>query len=412
MFTQFQYNEENGQQRQMTSNNNNNAIPQPELNAPSAQMGFAEMDIEDRVRNFTDADHENVVGKFAGLDIQEVKNIMANARLQRFSVRIKEIFEFTVPHINKEGFLFPAMMAAKIAGYNYTEEKHFIENVLKVQGREGVDWVSRKNKDIPEFNYQGQLGVENGENPRIEYDMPGNTEKFVLERKRSNNSKYAFVTERFLRYLVAKAQTEVGGEYLYFLIAVHDVMVAIRDALMREAASKRKYDEMRESTRQWMNDEFRKRAQVAEICQVELAARTAVLDSFKHEYRFLNEMGMDNRDKIYFKSLYKNMVFNEPGYNPLFLAGTSRPAIADAATPPNREISIHLVARAMNVDVRNCSARIGKLMARRWREANPGKEIPTRQVEFQGRPILENAYFETDRPMMEQCIREVLAQQN
>lgn len=104
----------------------------------------------------------------------------------------------------------------------------------------------------------------------------------------------------------------------------------------------------------------------------------------------------DDRDRLYYKDVLKKC--DEPGYA----------AVTDTEDARGREISIALVCQELGVNPNGRSPQIGRLMARRWREAHPGEEIPKRDTLYNGRPYKENVYFQRDYDMMEACIREVL----
>jgi hypothetical protein len=107
--------------------------------------------------------------------------------------------------------------------------------------------------------------------------------------------------------------------------------------------------------------------------------------------------GLDDRDKLYFKDILKKS--NDPGYA----------AIQDTTDERGREISIALVCQEIGVSPRGKSPQIGALMKRRWTEAHPGQTPPKRDTMFNGRPYKENVYYQRDYAMLEQCIRDVLA---
>ena len=113
---------------------------------------------------------------------------------------------------------------------------------------------------------------------------------------------------------------------------------------------------------------------------------------------------LDERDKILLKDLSRRML------NPCTIlegvAGSSTLAITGGEAPL-KEISIQIVALKLGLKLGNHSSKVGKAMARRYR-AKYSKEPPKRTVIFHGRPIPENAYFETDTDLMEAAVKEVL----
>lgn len=114
--------------------------------------------------------------------------------------------------------------------------------------------------------------------------------------------------------------------------------------------------------------------------------------------KLINEIiPLDDRDKLYFKDVLK--MCGNAGYA----------AITDTPDEERgREISIALVAQEIGVNPNGQSPVIGKLMAKRWKDAHPGEEPSKRDTLYQGRPYKENAYFQRDYVMLEACIRECL----
>jgi hypothetical protein len=126
---------------------------------------------------------------------------------------------------------------------------------------------------------------------------------------------------------------------------------------------------------------------------------------------------LDDRDRLYFKDMI--MRAGRPGYD---FGGSSIVAIApgDSASVPvpvaevaapvaGREISIALVCAELGLHPGSRSSAIGKRMVQCWRKAHPGRqEPPKRDTLYQGRPYLENAYFQADYEMLADCCREVL----
>lgn len=113
----------------------------------------------------------------------------------------------------------------------------------------------------------------------------------------------------------------------------------------------------------------------------------------------INELKpLDDRDKLYFVDLIK--MCDAPGYA----------RIEDQQTrceTRGREISIALVAQELGVNTANKNSQIGKLMASRWRAANPQKEFVKRDTMYLGRPYKENVYYQCDYGMLAECIKEV-----
>jgi hypothetical protein len=103
----------------------------------------------------------------------------------------------------------------------------------------------------------------------------------------------------------------------------------------------------------------------------------------------------DDRDRIYYKDLLKKS--DDPGYA----------VIQDTVDPRGREISIQLVAQELGINPRSNGPMIGRLMAKRWREAHPNEEIPKRDTLYQGKPYKENTYYQCDYDMLAACIREI-----
>lgn len=136
--------------------------------------------------------------------------------------------------------------------------------------------------------------------------------------------------------------------------------------------------------------------------KLRLEERKLSLAEKNHDFQYkrirrLEEQGMfDDRDRLYFKDILKKS--GDPGYA----------RIQDTNDERGREISIALVCQEMEVNPNGKSSQIGRLMARRWRELHPGEEIPKRDTLYMGRPYRENAYYQRDYALMQQCICEVL----
>lgn len=103
---------------------------------------------------------------------------------------------------------------------------------------------------------------------------------------------------------------------------------------------------------------------------------------------------LDGRDKILLKDLSKRLL------NPSTILAVGGSSTLSITAPPPKEISIQVVALGLGLKVGNHASKIGKAMARLYR-AKYGKEPNKRRIIFQGRPVDENAYFETDADMME-----------
>lgn len=108
-----------------------------------------------------------------------------------------------------------------------------------------------------------------------------------------------------------------------------------------------------------------------------------------------DEFGMDDRDKLYYKDLFKKS--SDPGYA----------AIQNTEDVRGREISIALVCQEIGINPQGKNPQIGRVMAKKWRERFPDNEIPKRDTIFLGRPYKENAYYQCDYDLMEQSIRDV-----
>jgi len=158
-------------------------------------------------------------------------------------------------------------------------------------------------------------------------------------------------------------------------------------------------------------DAARKRARIEakEDRDEELAIMQHQQTIVQHRHNLLNiyrtSLGtLDGRDEIILKDFSMRML--NPGTMFERVTGSSTLAITGGEAPL-KEISIQIVALKLGLKLGNHSSKVGKAMARRYR-AKYSKEPPKRTVIFHGRPIPENAYFETDTDLMEAAVKEVL----
>lgn len=139
-------------------------------------------------------------------------------------------------------------------------------------------------------------------------------------------------------------------------------------------------------------------ARVAELQLTAIKDQRSVIDVYRDS---LGEL--DGRDKIVLKDLTKRML--NPTSTLAHVVPTNQLAVTGGATP--QEISIQIVAVELGVPVANHASAIGRAMARRYRERY-NKEPTKRRVLYHGRPLDENAYFDTDRDLMVAAIKEVV----
>lgn len=107
---------------------------------------------------------------------------------------------------------------------------------------------------------------------------------------------------------------------------------------------------------------------------------------------------LDHRDKLFVQDIVRTSM-------------KRKFAQTETVAPANKEISIPIVAQEMGVNTRNMGGLIGKKLVRLWRDRygkSNEEQPPKRQTTYLGRPILENTYYEADRDLMEQAIREVV----
>lgn len=128
------------------------------------------------------------------------------------------------------------------------------------------------------------------------------------------------------------------------------------------------------------------------------------LDHIKRLDEFI---GLDDRDRLYYKDMMKMAFENKPGYSG-FLTDSLQVNNEENQNERGREISIALVCQELGVNPRGKSSQIGRIMAKRWREAHPGEEIPKRDTLYNGRPYKENVYYQCDYDMLAGVIEEVL----
>ena len=164
-------------------------------------------------------DPDSIVGvytKFAGLDLGRQEEVTGHPRLAKFSDRSKEVYLFLARHRNDSGdgeFVVPAMVAAPMLGFTFTEQIAVVRKVLKKHGKEGEDW---KHLSIP-LIFKHDLEVM-FKIPGV----PGGELKFVKPTR--GNHKYPFLTLPFTRLLAIRGSTELCKELSELMIVMHDLL--------------------------------------------------------------------------------------------------------------------------------------------------------------------------------------------
>jgi hypothetical protein len=124
-------------------------------------------------------------------------------------------------------------------------------------------------------------------------------------------------------------------------------------------------------------DAFRVNAEAQQLC----------ISNFRDVESVMSTLGMDARDKVLLRDASKRLLSATTGGSPL--------------EDKRMEISIPLVARKYGLqytDGKSCN--IGKLMKRLYVARHNGHDPVKRQVDYHGRPILENAYWSEDEDLM------------
>jgi hypothetical protein len=113
------------------------------------------------------------------------------------------------------------------------------------------------------------------------------------------------------------------------------------------------------------------------------------IENFRQVENVMSAMGMDERDKILLRDASKRLL--STGGSPLLELDAKRSRM---------EISIPMIAQKHSLKYEDGkSENIGKLMKKLYMARHDEQPVK-RQVDYHGRPILENAYWSDDEDLM------------
>ena len=327
---------------------------------------------------------DQMIVRFNTLDTSERSAVLSRPALGRFSVETKQVYQWNCAMMDKgcNEFSVPAMLVPAILGMEYSEafhQRNFARDFLKVHGQEGVDWKNFKKNEM-KF-----IMINDCHN---EYKAPNAPDRVIrFSRDDHHNTRYPMVTPHFARVLMMRSTSQIGRELADFYTVVHDELRAYlrgkESALapvIESATLKRARDQLEETK---------------VLCEIKRIKGDAVLD---HVKKMKELFGWDDGDRIYYKDVYRNTIKDDSPVEAVAIENDGR----------GGQISIAMICQQLGVNPRGASPAIGREMAKRWREANPGETIPKRETMYQGRPYMENIYYGKDKEMMEQVIRDVL----
>lgn len=353
-----------------------------------------------RVIDTTQADE--VYSKYNRLDMAKREEVLTHPSLTKFSDKLRDIWLYTNQFIGQPGFVYHAVIVAKMCGYAYEtrqDKNNFLERYLRICGTEGVDWdFVPRNSIFPNVHSADD----------IELLVPGTGETVVL-RPGGNATKFPMLTERFARTLLAKSNKPIGREYVEFLLSVHDVMLAVASSARKRPADRPAWRDEIEYKRALLENEriqIEIRRQKAEE-EDEAARRRINMYSTVLDFARNNGFADDERGEIQLRDITRNFVFRlaqEPG----------QPAMIADAEPVPEEVTISdVVLSYLGRPLRGQHlGQIGKITARMYKEANNGEGPPKRTQYVDGAPRQVNSYTTRDLPLIHAAIDAFVANQN
>lgn len=325
-------------------------------------------------------------------------------------------------------FIVPAMIVPAMLDMAY-ESVFDIQNtnvrMLKVHGVENIDWKQLRKSQILNVVIDDYIEkIENSvtcgpyavpDGAGVYWSIPGRPSAAPIQVLRSagNAAKWCFITPRFARVLILRSPQPLARGLAEFYLAIHDEVVKFsrgESSLIDTIGQKRKIEEDPEERR------LRLRREEVEIAKLEIENKKHELENKKHELEFMqesfqwqnNNFALDERDIIFFKDLFRRNSRISNSSSSLLLTNTS----STSSTPTQcisdctgGELSIHIVAQEMQLNQRDYnSSSVGKILKSLYSQKY-NSDPPKRRVLFQGRPILENCYYEKDRSLIENALK-------
>jgi hypothetical protein len=122
--------------------------------------------------------------------------------------------------------------------------------------------------------------------------------------------------------------------------------------------------------------------------------------------------GMDERDRIYYKGVIQTHMSHSlvsSSSTALITAGENVPMLLENDSR-GREISIPMVAAELGYRIRDKSSAIGKKWQKNGERSTQVKTHPNTRRRPTEQELNANTYYERDREMMEESIREVMGE--